>query len=81
MTEPNSKVFREMADRIDHNPVAEFAGAAVIVPPPNGGATLEVMILDKIPDAAQFWSAVLTRSKLILDDLEREKQQRMGMMR
>lgn len=61
---PQSALFRKMADRIDHNFTAVFAGASVIVPPPDGGDTVEMLILDASQSAAQFWGALATKCQI-----------------
>ena len=68
-----AKTFRRMADRIDHNADAVFAGAAVIVPPAEGGENVEMLILDSAESPVQFWSNVKTRCELELSKLD-EKQ-------
>ena len=74
----NSGLFRVMADKIDHNVGSSFGGAAVIVPPLNGGAPLDILILDSTADPAQFWSTVLTRAQIVLKALEDQKALQQG---
>lgn len=75
MTEetPQAARFRVMANRIDHNADAVFAGAAVIVPPAEGGEPVEMLIIDSSQSPAQFWGALLTKCQISLKDLD-EKQ-------
>ncbi len=76
-----AKTFRRMADRIDHNADATFAGAAVIVPPAEGGETVEMLILDSSQSAAQFWGALAAKCQIEisqLDDKNRNKQAGFG---
>lgn len=70
----NSEQFRKMAERIDHNAEATFGGAAVIVPPAQGGETVELLILDAKGDPAQFWGTILTRAQMEIQGLQ-DKQQ------
>jgi hypothetical protein len=65
-----AKIFRRMAARLDHNADAVFAGAAVIVPPAEGGEAVEMLILDSSQSAAQFWGSVKTKCELELSKLD-----------
>ena len=69
----NHDKFSAMAARIVGNEQNPFGGAFVVVPPENGGAALEVLILDATQDATQFWSILKTKCELALYELE-EKQ-------
>lgn len=60
----NSDRFTKMAERISHNSDATFGGAAVIVPPANAGAPIELLILDSNADPAQFWGSILSRAQM-----------------
>lgn len=87
MTEHSDR-FRKMADRIDHNaplspdsPNTLFGGAAVIIPPNNGGKPVELLLLDASSDPAQFWSTVMTRIKLVVDELDNQARQGFGVKR
>ena len=75
--------FRVMADRIDHNADANFGGAVVIYPPPNGGEPVELLMLDLQSDPAQFWQAIDFRIKIKLSELDdkRRNQTAFGTMR
>lgn len=64
--------LRAMADALDRNPGGPFGGVAVIVPPDNGGEALELLILDSQKDPAQFWSTVVTRASLMVQDLQQK---------
>lgn len=66
--------FRKMADRIDHNSDAVFAGAAVIFPPPDGGVAIEMLILDSSQSAAQFWGAILAKCQIELAGIDERKR-------
>lgn len=68
--------FHKMGDRISHNVgVAQFGGAAVIIPP-GGGEPIEVLILDSQGDVAQFWGTIKGRIAMVLQSLE--DQAKMG---
>jgi len=79
----NSAPFTQMATRIDHNTDSNFGGAAVIVPPAQGGEKIELLMLDAKGDPAQFWGTILTRAQLELKaiDDKRAIQQGFGMPR
>lgn len=52
-------LFREMADRIERNEDAEFAGAILVVPPRRNGVELpsiSVMIVDPSQDPATLFA-------------------------
>ena len=68
--------FTAMAAAIEHNAGATFGGAVVIIPPPNGGEPIELLILDLKADPAQFWSTIKTRIEIKLAELdERQRSQ------
>ncbi len=69
-----AKTFRRMADRIDHNADAVFAGAAVIVPPAEGGETVEILILDSSQSAVQFWGTLGAKCKIALEELDNKSR-------
>jgi hypothetical protein len=69
--------FRDMADRMVLNGDKAFGGSFVIVPPKDGGAPIETLILDAKQDPAQFWAIVETKAKMALaglDELSRNQQ-------
>lgn len=67
---PVSMRFRNMAESIDHNDGRmPFAGACVIVPPQDGGDPVEVLLLDRKADPAQFWATVLSRVQMQINAL------------
>lgn len=87
MTETSDR-FRQMAARIEHNapispdsPNAMFGGAAVIIPPANGGRPVELLLLDASSDPAQFWATVMTRIKITTDEIETKARQGFGTIR
>nr|WP_294546485.1 hypothetical protein [uncultured Rhodopila sp.] len=69
-----SDIFRAMADRIERNPAAEFAGAAVVVLP--GGKTIEYLAIDPaaVKDPAQFMGVVTGRITIAMQEIEAEAQ-------
>lgn len=73
--------FKAMAAAIEHNGDATFGGAVVIIPPPNGGEAIELLILDLKADPAQFWSTIRTRIDIKLAELDQiqRKQASFGM--
>ena len=83
LIEPNAqkaepaKRFAAMAQRIDDNIGEPFGGAVVIVPP-GGGESIEILMLDPHADLAMFWSAISTKIGIALQALEAEKRQRGG---
>ncbi len=70
--------FRLMADRVEHNQGSGFGGAAVIVPPAQGGEPVELLILDPKADPAQFWGAIYTRAQLEVNALQDRRQMQQG---
>jgi hypothetical protein len=66
--------FKAMAASIEHNPIATFGGAVVIMPPANGGEPIELLILDLKADPAQFWSTIRTRIDIKLAELDEARR-------
>lgn len=81
---PQSDPFRKMAENIDHahyqTNAMPYAGAAVIVPPQDGGDPVEVLLLDRKADPAQFWATVLTRVQMRINEIQ-EVQSRASQVR
>ncbi len=69
-----AKRFHAMADSIDHNSGGTFGGAAVIIPPADGGEPIELLILDLKADPAQFWSTIKTRIEIKLAELDEQRR-------
>ena len=65
-----STILRRLADQIDKNDADTFGGVAVIVPPQDAGAPIEILILDPAKNAAQFYATIKTRLEGQLADLE-----------
>ena len=74
-SEPNkfATPFREMADRIERNLPAEFAGAILIVPP-EGGKPIEVMIADPTKDPEAFWAMAGAKIQIATEEYRLSKQ-------
>lgn len=53
--------FTKMAADIERNTESPFGGACVIVPPENGGESIELLILSATGDPADFWTLLKTR--------------------
>ena len=70
-----AKPFHAMAARIEHNANTRFGGAFVIVPPAEGGAALEVLVLDESQNAAQFWMVLNAKCKQALDEIAAKEAQ------
>ncbi len=73
-TEPNkfAKAFREMADRIERNDPAEFAGAILIVPPE--GDVIAVLITDPSKDKEAFWALAVSRTQIAHQEIVGQRQ-------
>jgi hypothetical protein len=84
MTETASDKFRKMAERIDHNKEAPFAGAAVIVFPSGqqGGIPIEpidMLILDGSNNPSAFLATLKARLDMLIADMQdRERQLQSG---
>jgi len=50
-------LFRDMAERIEKNAPAEFAGALLVVPP-DGVEPIEILLVNPKRDLAFFWASV-----------------------
>jgi hypothetical protein len=59
MTEP-AQFFRDMAARIEKVEKAEFAGAAVVVPP-GGGEAITFLLTDPQQHILQFFTTIKSR--------------------
>lgn len=69
-----AKSFANMQELIRRNEAHAFGGAAVIIPPMNGGDPIELLMLDTSNDAAQFWSTIKTRIEIILEKLAEQQR-------
>lgn len=75
-----SDFFRELADKIDRNAEADFAGAFLILPPTFNGAAPEPVsgLLVGAPDMAAFLGLVKTKLDVTVisyDDMQKQQQQ------
>lgn len=61
-------LFREMAERIERNDPAEFAGAILVVPPlpENRGEwePIEILLINPNRDEPHFWSTVFRKVEM-----------------
>lgn len=64
--------FQDMAARIVRNADQAFGGAFVIVPPSNGGETMETLILDGKQDPAQFFTLLKVKCDLAIGELDQK---------
>lgn len=69
--------FREMAERIDRTPEAEFSGAIVIVGP-DGKDAISFLVNDKTKDIPAFWSMIGGKLSAITAQLKESIQQASG---
>ena len=67
-----SILLRRMADRIERNDPAEFAGLIVLVAPPDGNSgdmqTVELLLIDPRQDLANYWSTVKSKTEIAMDE-------------
>ena len=70
----NDEPFSKMSERVKHNTDSKFGGAAVIVPPTGAGDAIELLLLDAQGDQAQFWSTILTRIQVIMQNLQEKER-------
>jgi hypothetical protein len=71
--------LREMADHVERNRDANsFGGLAVIIPPPNGGDPIKMLILDQKGDVTQFYATVSSRIQMAVTELDEMKRQQQG---
>ena len=75
----NSEPFTRMAERVRTNADAKFGGAVVIVPP--AGDPIELLMLDAQGDQAQFWSTILTRIQVLMQNLQERERVAQGFQR
>ena len=71
-------ILRRLADQIDKNDADSFGGVAVIVPPQDAGAPIELLILDPARNAAQFYATIKTRLEAQLEDLQNQQRTAQG---
>lgn len=68
-----STPFREMAERIERNPEAEFAGAIVVVPPE--GDPITIMLNDPKPDLEAFWGVAAGKIQVATQEFQQKHGQ------
>ena len=69
MSPPPADHFRDMADRIERNVPAEFAGALLVVPPA-GGEAIEILLVNPSHDLALFWSTILAKVQIAASEFQ-----------
>lgn len=76
MAETNDAVdkFTKMAAQLDRNSDGAFGGAFVVIPPKEGGDTLETLILDSRQDATQFWILLKTKCETEIALLDQKQR-------
>ena len=67
----SSTPFKEMAEQIDHNADAGFAGAFVICPP--NGEAQRMLLLNPSADPAIFWGTVKTVVDMALAEIAQQQ--------
>lgn len=72
--EDAAALLRSMAERIEINRGAGFAGAFVIVPP--GSEPQQLLILDGQMNPIVFWSTLKTKVDLALDEISNKDKQK-----
>jgi hypothetical protein len=80
MPDTPAQICRDMADRIEKTNEAEFAGAAVVVPP-GGGEPIALLLVDPKQDLVQFWATVKSRVEIVTTEVAeaaRSRQQGWG---
>ena len=75
-----STPFAKMAEQIRHNSEAVFGGAIVIVPPQDGGAQVETLLLSQ-SDPVVFWSTAKSLVDRALDALADVQKGQQAFMR
>jgi len=73
--------FRKMADRIELNAEEPFGGCAMIVPPGEGAAVIEMLKLDPASDPAIFWGEIKSKADQAVVDLQIQARQGMAFRR
>ena len=74
MVTDTAERFLAMAETIKRNAEGSFGGAFVIVPPAEGGAVVETLILDSKQDPAQFWNLLMTKCQINLAELDQKQR-------
>lgn len=65
-----AKLFTAMAEKMQLNGENQFGGAFVVVPPVNGGAPIQTLILDAAQDPAQFWGILKVKCDIMLATID-----------
>lgn len=67
----SSEPFRAMAEQIEHNAAAEFAGAFVLAPP--GSESHRMLFLTPTGDPAIFWGTLRTVVDMALAEIAQQQ--------
>lgn len=64
-----AQILRAMADRVEKNDPADFAGCLVIIPPLSMNREMdvppvEILLIDPAQDMANFWSTVTAKIRI-----------------
>lgn len=70
----NSEPFFRMCERVKHNADSKFGGAVVIVPPTGAADAIELLMLDAQGDQAQFWSTIMSRIQVVIQNLQEKER-------
>lgn len=70
-----AEAFEVMAARIRHNAESPFGGAIVIVPPVNGGDTIDILTLDSTITPGDFYAMLMSRLQGIISELDARSRQ------
>jgi ABC-type proline/glycine betaine transport system substrate-binding protein len=65
-----SILFRQMAERIEHNEGSSFGGAVVIAPPGSESEPITLLLLDPSQNEVHFWLTLQTKVQAALAVLE-----------
>jgi len=76
-TPSRGEPFSKMAKTIEMN-ADMFGGAFVVVPPDGGGENLEVLILDRSQDIANFWIMLKSKCDMEISKVDAQQRQQSG---
>jgi hypothetical protein len=74
MSKQTADFFRRMADLIEKNEAEPFGGAAVIVPPNDQAAIVQILQLSPEPDGALFWGLIRSKADEAVADLMQQQR-------
>ncbi len=70
--------FDEMAKKIRHNEAPNLSIGACVIVPPGGGDPIEFLLIDSKSDLAQFYSAIMTKIQVQLEEMKNQQQRGWG---